>query len=41
MVVVVVRGDEKWMQSYGQTYPGSHQKPNADSWFAFARCQRS
>ena len=31
MVVVVVRGDEKWMQSYGQTYPGSHQKPNADS----------
>src|SRR5271168_4674056 len=31
MVVVVVRGNEKWMQSYGQTYPGSHQKPNADS----------
>jgi serine-type D-Ala-D-Ala carboxypeptidase/endopeptidase len=31
MVVVVVRGNEKWMQSYGQTYPGSRQKPNADS----------
>jgi D-alanyl-D-alanine-carboxypeptidase/D-alanyl-D-alanine-endopeptidase len=31
MVVVVVRGHETWMQSYGQTYPGSHQKPNADS----------
>jgi D-alanyl-D-alanine-carboxypeptidase/D-alanyl-D-alanine-endopeptidase len=31
MVVVVVRGDERWMQSYGQTYPGSHEKPNADS----------
>jgi serine-type D-Ala-D-Ala carboxypeptidase/endopeptidase len=31
MVVVVVRGKETWMQSYGQTYPGSHQKPNADS----------
>ncbi len=31
MVVVVVRGNEKWMQSYGQTYPGSHQKPTADS----------
>src|SRR6202050_1673698 len=31
MVVVVVRGNETWMQSYGQTYPGSHQKPNADS----------
>jgi D-alanyl-D-alanine-carboxypeptidase/D-alanyl-D-alanine-endopeptidase len=31
MVVVVVRGNERWMQSYGQTYPGSHQKPNADS----------
>ena len=30
-VVVVVRGNETWMQSYGQTYPGSHQKPNADS----------
>src|ERR1700722_43949 len=31
MVVVVVRGNEKWIQSYGQTHPGSHQKPNADS----------
>src|SRR3984885_13374454 len=31
MVVVVVRGNETWMQSYGETYPGSHQKPNADS----------
>src|ERR1700678_3042582 len=31
MVVVVVRGNERWMQSYGQTYPGSHQKPSADS----------
>jgi serine-type D-Ala-D-Ala carboxypeptidase/endopeptidase len=31
MVVVVVRGNETWMQSYGQTYPGSHLKPNADS----------
>jgi D-alanyl-D-alanine-carboxypeptidase/D-alanyl-D-alanine-endopeptidase len=31
MVVVVVRGNETWMQSYGQTYPGSHQKPSADS----------
>jgi D-alanyl-D-alanine-carboxypeptidase/D-alanyl-D-alanine-endopeptidase len=31
MVVVVVRGKETWIQSYGQTYPGSHQKPNADS----------
>ena len=31
MVVVVVRDNETWMQSYGQTYPGSHQKPNADS----------
>ena len=31
MVVVVVRGNQVWMQSYGQTYPGSHQKPNADS----------
>lgn len=31
MVVVVVRGHETWMQSYGQTYPGSHQKPDADS----------
>ncbi len=31
MVVVVVRGNETWMQSYGQTYPGSHQKPDADS----------
>jgi D-alanyl-D-alanine-carboxypeptidase/D-alanyl-D-alanine-endopeptidase len=31
MVVVVVRGNETWMQSYGQTYPGSHQKPNGDS----------
>src|ERR1700691_5648298 len=31
MVVVVVRGNETWVQSYGQTYPGSHQKPNADS----------
>jgi D-alanyl-D-alanine-carboxypeptidase/D-alanyl-D-alanine-endopeptidase len=31
MVVVVVRDHETWMQSYGQTAPGSHQKPNADS----------
>jgi serine-type D-Ala-D-Ala carboxypeptidase/endopeptidase len=31
MVVVVVRGSETWMQSYGQTHPGSHQKPDADS----------
>jgi D-alanyl-D-alanine-carboxypeptidase/D-alanyl-D-alanine-endopeptidase len=31
MVVVVVRDNETWMQSYGQTYPGSHQKPDADS----------
>jgi serine-type D-Ala-D-Ala carboxypeptidase/endopeptidase len=31
MVIVVVRGNERWIQSYGQTYPGSHQKPNADS----------
>jgi D-alanyl-D-alanine-carboxypeptidase/D-alanyl-D-alanine-endopeptidase len=33
MVVVVVRGNELWMQSYGQTHPGSHVKPNADSLF--------
>jgi D-alanyl-D-alanine-carboxypeptidase/D-alanyl-D-alanine-endopeptidase len=31
MVVVVVRDKETWLQSYGQTHPGSHQKPNADS----------
>lgn len=31
MVIVVVRGDERWMQSYGQTHPGSHRKPDADS----------
>ena len=31
MVVVVVRGNETWMQSYGQTRPGSHQKPGPDS----------
>jgi D-alanyl-D-alanine-carboxypeptidase/D-alanyl-D-alanine-endopeptidase len=31
MVFVVVRDNETWMQSYGQTYPGSHEKPNADS----------
>jgi serine-type D-Ala-D-Ala carboxypeptidase/endopeptidase len=31
MVVVIVRGNEKWTESYGQTYPGSHQKPSADS----------
>ena len=31
MVVVLVRDNQTWMQSYGQTYPGSHQKPNADS----------
>jgi D-alanyl-D-alanine-carboxypeptidase/D-alanyl-D-alanine-endopeptidase len=31
LVFVVVRDTEMWMQSYGQTYPGSHQKPNADS----------
>src|ERR1700689_4592474 len=31
MVVVVVRDKETWLQSYGQTHPGSHQKPDADS----------
>ena len=31
MVVVVVRGQETWIQSYGQTFPGSHHKPDADS----------
>jgi serine-type D-Ala-D-Ala carboxypeptidase/endopeptidase len=31
LVVVIVRDNEKWMQSYGQTRPGSHQKPDADS----------
>jgi serine-type D-Ala-D-Ala carboxypeptidase/endopeptidase len=31
MVVVIVRGQETWMQSYGQTAPRSHQKPTADS----------
>ena len=31
MVVVVVRDHETWMQSYGQTSPGSHQKPDGDS----------
>ena len=31
MVVVVVRDKETWLHSYGQTHPGSHQKPNADS----------
>src|SRR5580704_5299319 len=31
MVVVVVRDNQTWMQSYGQTYPGSHQKPDGDS----------
>jgi serine-type D-Ala-D-Ala carboxypeptidase/endopeptidase len=31
MVVVVVRGNETWIQSYGQTRPGSHQKPDAQS----------
>ena len=31
MVIVVVRGQETWVQSYGQTRPGSHQKPGADS----------
>src|SRR5271168_2359152 len=31
MVVVIVRDNQTRMQSYGQTYPGSHQKPNADS----------
>jgi D-alanyl-D-alanine-carboxypeptidase/D-alanyl-D-alanine-endopeptidase len=31
MVVVVVRGGDTWMQSYGQTHPGSHQKPDGDS----------
>jgi D-alanyl-D-alanine-carboxypeptidase/D-alanyl-D-alanine-endopeptidase len=31
MVVVVVRDKETWMQTYGQTHPGSHQKPDADS----------
>ena len=31
MVVVVVRDNQTWMQSYGQTSPGSHQRPNADS----------
>ena len=29
--MVIVRGRETWMQGYGQTRPGSHQKPNADS----------
>jgi D-alanyl-D-alanine-carboxypeptidase/D-alanyl-D-alanine-endopeptidase len=33
MVVVIVRGNETWIQSYGQTHPGSHQKPTADSLF--------
>src|ERR1700755_639402 len=28
MVVVIVRGGEVWMQSYGQTAPRSHEKPN-------------
>ena len=31
MVVVIVRGQEKWIETYGQTGPGSHVKPNADS----------
>jgi serine-type D-Ala-D-Ala carboxypeptidase/endopeptidase len=31
MVVVIVRGQEKWIQTYGQTAPGSHVKPTADS----------
>jgi serine-type D-Ala-D-Ala carboxypeptidase/endopeptidase len=31
MVVVVVRGNEKWIQTYGQTYPGSHRRPDAES----------
>lgn len=31
MVVVIVRGNEKWIQTYGQTAPGSHKRPNAES----------
>ncbi len=31
MVIVIVRGHETWTESYGQTRPGSHQKPSADS----------
>ena len=31
MVLVVVRDGEVYMQSYGQTEPGSRQKPGADS----------
>jgi serine-type D-Ala-D-Ala carboxypeptidase/endopeptidase len=31
MVVVIVRGKEHWVQTYGQTAPGSHVQPNQDS----------
>jgi D-alanyl-D-alanine-carboxypeptidase/D-alanyl-D-alanine-endopeptidase len=31
MIVVVVRDHQTWIESYGQTHPGSHQKPNGDS----------
>ncbi len=31
MVIVVVRGGDVWMQSYGQTAPGSGQKPAFNS----------
>ncbi len=31
MVVVIVRDGETWIQGYGQTRPGSHQKPAANS----------
>jgi serine-type D-Ala-D-Ala carboxypeptidase/endopeptidase len=33
MVVVLVRGNQTWMQGYGQTKPGSHTPPNANSLF--------
>jgi D-alanyl-D-alanine-carboxypeptidase/D-alanyl-D-alanine-endopeptidase len=31
MIVVVVRGQETWMQGYGQTRPGSHETPDGQS----------
>ncbi len=31
MVIVVVRGGEVWMQTFGETAPGSEQKPSANS----------
>ena len=37
MVVVVVRGNERWMQSYGQTYPGSPRSPTLTPSSGFAR----